>query len=407
MRSRRASWRGLVWGNMIQWPGFFRRWATLLLALVLLVAFVVAPSGCAHVVTAAELKEEHPHLTLVEICMRPYGVPNGATVWVTNDVLGDIVANTDPERLREAAAGAHYVFQFDPNAPQSGLASMRNPLPGVQCHLPLLSQNQLEELRARRPAHTMHDQVRAWLRREEVKSQVRRNRPFVGISFDEAFGELSPEESLPIDHPSAPEGYTVDGRPGKKPWQYHLGYSAHIVIAKHYEVMHPGHTVYRNHTSIMTIVSQTRGNPGLLNWTNASLRPDIVDMETKVLFEIKPRGEQHLIDGKAQADKYIGALNSALPSDIIITHGVGYSGSLGVRFAKDVEPWNIQWETTAPGVVQYRLRKLRFMVALSGGCATRYTSRRTMLIRSGLRRPASSKAVWRRSGDMAKFGTMT
>lgn len=38
MHSRRASWRGLVWGNMIQWPGFFRRWVTLLLTCLSLMA---------------------------------------------------------------------------------------------------------------------------------------------------------------------------------------------------------------------------------------------------------------------------------------------------------------------------------------------------------------------------------
>ncbi len=352
-----ASWRGLVWGDVVPLLRLLRH-CVWMLAYVSLVGLVVAGAGCAHVITGRELKEEFPQLTLVEICMRPYGIPEGATVWATSGDMSEIVTDREPERLREFAARAHYVFQFDPNAPQRGLASMRNPLPGVQCHLPMLSYNERLELQARRPAHTMADRVRALLREEEEEQpRVRRNRPFVGITFEDAFGKES-SDPLPIDHPSAPEGYTLDGRPGKKPWQYHLGYSAHRAIAEKYIFTHQGNTVYKNSATITTIVTKAGGTPDLLNWTNALLRPDIVDMDDKVLFEIKPRGDRHLIDGKAQADKYIGALNSALPNRKVVTYGVGFSGSVGLRFEDNVEPWNLQWETTAPGVIQYRLRKL-------------------------------------------------
>ena len=353
-----ASWRGLVRGDVLEKLPILRYGVGWLFAGLLLVGLVVTAPGCGHIITGRELQEEHPHLTLVEICMRPYGIPEGATVWATNADMSEIVTDREPERLREFAARAHYVFQFDPNAPQRGLASMRNPLPGVQCHLPMLSYNERLELQARRPAHTMADRVRALLReQDEEQPRIRRNRPFVGITFDDAFGKES-SDPLPIDHPSAPEGYTLDGRPGKKPWQYHLGYSAHRAIAAHYGFRHPGHTVYQNNTTIKTIVDYAEGNSALLNWTNALLRPDIVDMDDKLLFEIKPRGDQHLIDGKAQADKYIGAINSAMPSTKAFTYGRGFSGNIGLRFEDNVEPWNLQWETTAPGVIQYRLRKL-------------------------------------------------
>ncbi len=353
-----VSRRGLVAGDVVPRQRFFHcnLWVTA--AWLLLLALVVATSACAHVITGAELKKEYPHLTLVEICMRPHGIPEGATVWATNGDMSEIITDREPERLRDFAARAHYVFQFDPNAPQRGLASMRNPLPGVQCHLPMLSYNERLELQARRPAHTMADRVQAWLReQDEEKPRVRRNLPFVGIVFEEVF-EKETTEPLPIDHPSAPEGYTLDGRPGKKPWQYHLGYSAHRAIAAHYGFRHPDHEVYQNSTSIKTIVTRAKGTPELLNWTNALLRPDIVDMNKTLLFEIKPQGEKHLIDGKAQADKYLDAINSATPAGTVFTGGMGFSGNIGLRFEDNVEPWNLQWETTAPGVIQYRLRKL-------------------------------------------------
>ncbi len=169
--------------------------------------------------------------------------------------------------------------------------------------------------------------------------------------------------TIRLDDPSAPEGYTVDGRPGSKPWHFHIGYAAHKVIAMHYAVTHQGNEVFRNHFPITTIVKAAGGDKGLVRWYEADLRPDIADITTppRCVFEIKPRGDRNLAEGKKKVAEYIGALNVAMVGVPPFTYGLNYNHAkgVGVRFKDGVAPWNLTWETTAPGVVQYTWKKLK------------------------------------------------
>jgi hypothetical protein len=183
-------------------------------------------------------------------------------------------------------------------------------------------------------------------------------------------GATTPDGLVFPPHPSAPEpyalgtpqGYTLKGRPGKMPWQFFMGYSAHIAIATHYWSFHPNGVVFRNSISVATIVDRAGGDKTLLHWSDADLRPDITHITDKrdlFVFEIKPHGDANLTKGKEKLAQYIGALNVGMVGrPKFFGPGPNYSGNIGIRFKDGEAAWNLKWDTTAPGLLQYRWRKL-------------------------------------------------
>ncbi|HRI62825.1 MAG TPA: hypothetical protein PK156_01260 [Polyangium sp.] len=178
-------------------------------------------------------------------------------------------------------------------------------------------------------------------------------------------GATTPDGFVVPPHPSAPEGYTLDGRYGNMPWQFFLGYSAHRAIAYNYWVHHPLGLVYRNFFSVATIVRDSGGNKDLLPWSDADLRPDITHVmkDDQFVYEIKPRGDVHLAKGKEKLAQYIAALNRGVAgTPMVFVPGPDYKGALAIRFKGGTRCWYLEWYTGAPGVLQYTLHKLNPVV---------------------------------------------
>jgi hypothetical protein len=197
-------------------------------------------------------------------------------------------------------------------------------------------------------------EVRAFARRQELGA--RRTAHFMSQTVTDS----SSGGAILLDHPSAPEGYTFDGQPASMPWQYHIGYAAHRLIVEHYRATHPKNLVFDDFTSIRMIVDDVDGNLGFLNTYEEGLRPDIADASARFVFEIKPPGAEHLADGKSKIDQHLRSINKAMVGVPLFKPGMGYRGELGVRFAEDegVPAWKLEWDTTAPGILQFRWRRL-------------------------------------------------
>jgi hypothetical protein len=165
------------------------------------------------------------------------------------------------------------------------------------------------------------------------------------------------------EEPSGPrdiQGYTVPGRnpDSATPWEFFLGHAAHRLIAYMYGVNHPNNTVYYNTKSIETIVDETGlGDVARLLPGERHLRPDITDVthtSTLCVFEIKPWGEQGLLDGNRAVQTYLTALNRAVTPRARFLGGTEFQGEILIRFAQGQYIWRLEWRTSEPGVVQYQ-----------------------------------------------------
>lgn len=176
--------------------------------------------------------------------------------------------------------------------------------------------------------------------------QVGRNKQFLG-------------NSLPPQVPN--ESWTTDGRPGNKPHHFHLGSSAHKIIAMHYRMLQDNPLeVATNFISIKTIVRNAGGDENLVLPHEALLRPDIATwgVNKNILFEIKPDKGNYLVEAQAIVGTYLAALNRGMVGQTPFTLGLNYAGNLGVKFDDNRHIWNLVWRTAAPGVLLYKLRKL-------------------------------------------------
>lgn len=152
--------------------------------------------------------------------------------------------------------------------------------------------------------------------------------------------------------------YDLKGKPGRQPDNLHMGNSAHILLAHRYKVLYGRLDVFTNTVSIATIVQAATDNRWLFKRDEALLRPDIADVKRRVVFEIKSRAPGRLAEGQVAVAKYIAALNQAMPTGSKFTPGTEYAGNFWVRFNRSMPWWRIEWDTTAPGVVQYKWQKL-------------------------------------------------
>ena len=73
-----------------------------------------------------------------------------------------------------------------------------------------------------------------------------------------------------------------------------------------------------------------------------------------MLFEIKPDTEEGLAQGRAQAGRYIEAINSAAEAQRAISGGTGFDGSLFLEFENGGALWQLSWRTPEPGITLYR-----------------------------------------------------
>jgi hypothetical protein len=72
------------------------------------------------------------------------------------------------------------------------------------------------------------------------------------------------------------------------------------------------------------------------------------------LFEIKPWNEQGLQEGRHEARLHLTALNRAMEPPTSFSRGTEFQGAILIRFARGQHIWRLEWQTSEPGVVQYR-----------------------------------------------------
>ncbi|HYH96817.1 hypothetical protein, partial [Hyalangium sp.] len=156
------------------------------------------------------------------------------------------------------------------------------------------------------------------------------------------------------------QGYNVPGRnpSSQAPWEFFLGNAAHRLIAYMYGVNHPGNRVFYNTKRIIDILAETEiGDTSRLLAGERNLRPDITDvtdMTAKDVFEIKPWNAQGLQEGRQELRVYLAALNRAVAPGLLFTGGTNFHGQILIRFAQGQYIWRLEWQTTEPGVTQYR-----------------------------------------------------
>ncbi|HEX8697668.1 MAG TPA: hypothetical protein VF815_02415, partial [Myxococcaceae bacterium] len=155
----------------------------------------------------------------------------------------------------------------------------------------------------------------------------------------------------------ATHGYNVPGRSpdSKMPWEFFLGNAAHRLIAYMYGVRNPGNLVFYNKESILTITRASNlGNISKLLPNERELRPDIADGTKRDVFEVKPWNENGLQTGRLKLQLYLAALNRPVMSGKPFTGGLDFHGEILIRFAQGQYIWRLEWQTTEPGIVQYR-----------------------------------------------------
>jgi hypothetical protein len=139
------------------------------------------------------------------------------------------------------------------------------------------------------------------------------------------------------------------------PWELFLGNAAHRLIAYIYGVNHPQNEVFYNQVTLFSILTKTDlGDPSQLLQDEALLRPDITDVSLRRIFEIKPLNAAGLLDGRLAIQVYLTALNRAVQKRRVFMGGTDFHGQILIRFAQGQYIWRLEWQTTEPGVVQYR-----------------------------------------------------
>jgi hypothetical protein len=164
----------------------------------------------------------------------------------------------------------------------------------------------------------------------------------------------STEGGDPFGQPT--QGYNVPGRnlDSQMPWEFFLGNAAHRLIAYMYRVRHPDNRAYFNTDTILQIVTEFGlGDVSRLLSTERNLRPDITDVTVLYVFEIKPWNEKGTQEGRQEVQAYLAALNRAV-APVSFLPGRNFQGEILVRFARGEYIWRLEWQTTEPGIVQYR-----------------------------------------------------
>ncbi|HEX8110983.1 MAG TPA: SpvB/TcaC N-terminal domain-containing protein [Kofleriaceae bacterium] len=156
------------------------------------------------------------------------------------------------------------------------------------------------------------------------------------------------------------EGYYIArGRSGNDLPSLFLGISAHVLIAKDYERKHGNDLSFYNYKTLRTILEISRaGDPKNLKVEDQHLKPDITNTTIREVFEAKPWNKQGIKKGWKEVNRYLAGLNDAAPKNAQFKLGTGHSGEILVRFANGVPGWKLSWQTTVPGVIQYRWQTL-------------------------------------------------
>ncbi|MFY0576763.1 hypothetical protein ACN28S_22675 [Cystobacter fuscus] len=132
-------------------------------------------------------------------------------------------------------------------------------------------------------------------------------------------------------------GYNVPGRnpSSQMPWEFFLGNAAHRLIGYMYGVNHPQNRVFYNTRTLSEILAERgTGDPSRLLKHERNLRPDILDLSSRNLFEIKPWNDKGLQEGRQEAKTYLTALNRAVMVGSAFNAGTDFQGEILIRFAR-------------------------------------------------------------------------
>lgn len=165
--------------------------------------------------------------------------------------------------------------------------------------------------------------------------------------------------------------YIAPGRPGNQPWMWFLGVAAHRLIAYHYEGSHLAEKrgIYTNYIPISTILTDARiGDPNRLTTKEQNAKPDITNVSSREVFEIKPWNSQGEADARKEVKDYQTWLNKGMgvppggrgdsgPSEYPFLLGQGATGQLAVQFHGGKMVWRLTWKNTEDGVVLYKWQK--------------------------------------------------
>ena len=139
-----------------------------------------------------------------------------------------------------------------------------------------------------------------------------------------------------------------------KPYDLHFGTIAHDVIAGRYREFHRGETIITNGKHVKTMAAEILNRPNLPD--NGADRvktpPDITNLTTRELYEIKPK--EHAAQGRAQRDGYIAAF---------LSYGVkispGKSSDPGANGMTGSEGGFVVYHSPEPGLILYERREKR------------------------------------------------
>jgi hypothetical protein len=144
------------------------------------------------------------------------------------------------------------------------------------------------------------------------------------------------------------------------PWEFFLGSAAHRLIAYMYEVEHSQIIGFYNKVPIAKILEEMgMGDLSRLLPGEGNLRPDITNTTFRRVFEIKPWNDRGLKEGRQKVREYLAALSRVVPPGEGFLPGTDFQGEILIRFTQGQYIWRLKWQTTEPGVVQYRWTRSR------------------------------------------------
>ena len=186
-----------------------------------------------------------------------------------------------------------------------------------------------------------------------------------------AYGAAQPFSPAPASVFGASTSLTpLPWNPGNQPGELYLGNYAHAVIAAGYTAAHPGDEVFVNNRSILSILrASPNAQIGSVNPLFLGLRPDIVNLDAREIYEIKPI--ERLDDALLELSIYRAVFTAA---NLPLAPGSSFApGTTGVVPAPGGllvygSPW--------PGVITYTvLRGSPFSIQLPESQSVREPSR--------------------------------
>ncbi|GAB4563836.1 MAG: hypothetical protein Tsb0020_13370 [Haliangiales bacterium] len=168
-----------------------------------------------------------------------------------------------------------------------------------------------------------------------------------------AAGDLAMSSGVPLAHVQAAPGPWQP--PGAQPIPMYIGNEAHRLIGEYYFNLHRDEAVFRNFTPLVSILKEA-GNLGITGLNpealgaSALLRPDILNLVLRHLYEIKP--EQAAGAASAEASVYVTALSRA---GLAVT--LGPSSDPGVNGVIPAPGGYFRFWSPMPGAIIYRYSK--------------------------------------------------